>query len=272
MNNHQRPVAKGCGILAAIALGLILLVVGIVSVKTMVPLQRAGDSMAELEQSLGDAVNYTPSVSGNIPAGRMELFLKVRTELVVICDEYGTIRQAFDSIETLESQETLDMAGAGNAASGLGGAALDITPFLASFFEARNGALLRASMGLPEYSYIYAVAYHEHLLSPAIRAEIFSDGDALSPAASVMLGECLGRQREKMLRDGATPIQMALLEAEIQRMTDDPTHLIWQDGLPVAVLNSLAPYRERLDRMFCGATAGLELESTSGRAIRTALE
>ena len=64
----------------------------------------------------------------------------------------------------------------GDVAVGLGSAALSITPFLARFFELRNKALLAAEMGLDEYSYIFAVAYHDLLLTPQTLNEIFSDG------------------------------------------------------------------------------------------------
>ena len=53
-------------------------------------------------------------------------------------------------------------------------------------------------MGLSEYSYIYAVTYHDRLLSEQTRNEIFSDGAALSPEASILLRGCLTRQLKAM--------------------------------------------------------------------------
>ena len=62
------------------------------------------------------------------------------------------------------------------------------------------------------------------------------------------------------------------LEAELKKMEDDPSRIIWQDGLPEAVRASAIPYREGLDRVFCSATAGLEMERDAGRALEVALE
>jgi hypothetical protein len=164
----NRPVAKGCAILAAIIVGVPLLVVGVVGVKTWVPLQEAGEVMDELDRSLGSRATYVPALSGEISAERMELFLELRASLVAACEDYGGVRKGFDAVAWLETRDPSDPGDAkevGDVAYGLGGAALAITPFLARFFELRNDALLSASMGLQEYSYIYATAYHNLLLS-----------------------------------------------------------------------------------------------------------
>jgi len=272
MSGFKFSAAKGCGILAVALVGLPLLVVGVVGVKTWMPLQEAGKAMDELDKSLGHEASYLPTSSGEISPERMELFLDLRTSLVSTCDEYGSVRKAFDSVASLETRDSKDPAEVGAVAYGLGGAALSITPFLARFFEQRNDALLAASMGLQEYSYIYAAAYHDLLLSDRIRNEIFSDGDALSPEASAMLRGCLERQLAAMPQaDIATP-RRAALEAELKRMAADPSRLTWQDGQPDAVRVSVMPYREQLDRVFCEATAGLEMERSASRAIRLALE
>ncbi len=270
MSNNRRPVAKGCAIVAAVVIGIPLLIAGVVGVQTWVPLQRADDAFAELEASLGNSVDYTPSLNGSITADRMELFLELRAELVGLCEDYGTVQQGFDSVESLDEKDAADMGDVGGVALGLGGAALEITPFLAKFFEARNEALLAATMGLQEYSYIYAISYHERLLSNRIRNEIFSDGVPLSPEASVMLRDCL--ERQELAYAGADRKSGTVVVAEIKQMTGDPTRLIWQDELPAAVLASVAPYRTRLDALFCSATAGLEMEQAARRAIRIALE
>jgi hypothetical protein len=55
-------------------------------------------------------------------------------------------------------------------------------------------------------------------------------------------------------------------------MDTDPTRLVWEDGLSAAVRASVIPYREQLDRLFCGATAGLEMEQGARRALIVALE
>ncbi len=255
--------------LAAILLAVPLIVVGVVGVRTCVPLQQAGRSLDELESNLGEAASYAPSPTGEIAAERLELFLDLRAVLVTTCDDYGAMEAAFDSVAALESKDTGDWGEVGTVAGALGGAAFEITPFLARFFEMRNEALLEASMGFEEYAYIYAVAYREQLLSEQTRDEIFSDGVAVSPEASQMLSACLLRQLE---RGTAVGSWRAAVEAELARGRADSTRLVWQEDLPQPLRVSLAPYRARLDEVFCGATAGLEMERSSRRAIAVALE
>ena len=160
----------------------------------------------------------------------------------------------------------------GGVAYDLGGAALSITPFLGRFFELRNEALLAEKMGLREYSYIYAVAYHDHLLSAQTRNEIFSDGNALSLEASLMLRDCLVRQLAGIPQTEDEEYRRRMVEAELDRMDNDDTRLIWQDNLPEALHDSLVPYRHRLDQVFCRATAGLEMEENARRALWVAIE
>jgi len=263
---------KGCAILAAVIFGCFLLVFAVVGIQTWGPLKNARESMAELDKALGPNVTYRPAPSGEIPADRMEVFLTLRASLRTACDEYGDVQQGFDQVEALDAQEAGDLSDVGEVTVGLGKASLAITPFLARFFELRNSELLAKSMGLQEYSYIYATAYHDQLLSRQTRHEIFSDGMPLSPKASLMLQGCLSRQLAAMDQAGVEAMGQDALTAELKKMEDDPGRLIWQDGLPSSLGASINPYRERLDKMFCGATAGLEMEHGSSRALRVAIE
>lgn len=140
------------------------------------------------------------------------------------------------------------------------------------FFKLRNEALLDAEMGLKEYSYIFALAYHDLLLSEQTRREIFSDGNALSPEASIMLKDCLARQLEAIPQAQGEGFGRGGLEVELKNMTDDPGRLLWQDGLPDAIQASIIPHRDQLDQFFCKATAGLEMEQDARRALWVAIE
>lgn len=268
MGKINHPVAKGCAITSAVLIGIPLLIASVVGIKTIVPLQEAGRDLKELELKLGAEAQYVPAPDGSIPADRLELFLELRTTLVKACGDYGKVQKGFESVETLEQKDPEDIGDVGGVFKDLGSASLEITPFLARFFEMRNSALLTASMSLQEYAYIYAVAYHDQLLSEQTRHEIFSDGDALSPEASHLLKGCLLRQLDSA---GSFP-DPSMIADEISAMAEDPERLVWQDGLPAALAESIRPFRDQLDSMFCGATAGLEMERKSGRAVRLALE
>gem|GEM_PF-5789035 len=272
MGKINPSAAKGCGILAAVVVGVPLLIVGVVGVKTWVPLQRAGETLVELDRSLGSDSVYVPTPSGEIPTERMELFLELREMLISACGDYGTVQKGFNAVESLESKDSGNPHEVGDVAVGLGGAALSITPFLARYFELRNDVLFTAPMGLQEYSYIYAVAYHDRLLSDEIQNEIFSNGEALSPEAAMMLRGCLRRQLEAMPGCADETSGWEAVETELNSMEVDPSRLLWQDGLPDAVLEGVASYRKRLDQVFCGATAGLEMEQDARRALWIAIE
>jgi len=258
---------KGCLILVAIVLAIPLFILGGVGVKTWLPLREAKETLTELDRSLGDGAAYIPTPSGAIPAERMELFVELRAVMVAACADYGEVQEGFDSVAELETKDQGDPAEVRDVAVDLGGAALAITPFLARFFVLRNEALLEASMGLEEYCYIFAIAYRDHLLSASTRGEIFSDGEALSPDASLRLQACLAQQREQ-----APPSLTADLDVEMRAMAADPTRLIWQEGSPDGVEASVRPFRNRLDTLFCAATAGLEMERDPGRALWVAIE
>lgn len=272
MDKGDRSTGRGCALFAVVLLMVPIVVVGTVAVRTWVPLHQARESLDELERTLGIEARYTPAPLGEISPERMELFLGLRVSLARICADYGEVQEGFDTVASLDSTGGKNAEQTIRAVHELGGAALEITPFLARFFELRNKELLAASMGFEEYSYIYALAYHDHLLSEDTRAEIFSDGDALSPEASRMLRGCLARQLKAALpEEPGTPWRTSL-EEELERMDGDPSRLPWQDGLPEMIEASVAPYREQLDDAFCAATAGLEMERGSRRALRLALE
>ncbi len=272
MPDHgNRSRTNGCALVVAALLAVPLVVVGVVALRTWIPLQLAGRSLDELDRTLGTEARYTPPPLGAIPAGRMDRFLELRASLMRSCEDYAVLREGFEAVASLDSTETPDVEGTVRAARSVGGAALAITPYMARFFRLRNTTLLADSMGLEEYSYIYAMAYHDRLLSEETRAEIFSDGDALSPEASEMLRGCLARQLEVLGPENAASDWRASLMQELERMESDPSRLPWQDGLPPPIAASLTPYRERLDRVFCGATAGLEMERSTRRALRIAL-
>ena len=184
LDRSDRSTAIGCALLVAVLVAVPLVVVGVVAVRTWTPLQQARESLDELERTLGTETRYTPAPLGGVPAERMELFLELRASLAPVCADYGEVQGGFEAVDSLDSTRTRDAGEVARVARRLGAAALAIRPFFARFFELRNQALLVASMGLEEYSYIYALAYHDRLRSEETRAEIFSDGDALSPEAS----------------------------------------------------------------------------------------
>lgn len=269
MGSNRTAAFKLIGLMVLVPVVIATVFTAIIGVRTMNPLTAARGSLDELEQNLGESARYTPLESGAIPALRMEAFLEIRNSLVLACEEYGPVQRAFETVDSLDPDSGAGWEETGSLVKVLAGATFEITPFLARYFELRNDALLYVNMGLEEYSYIYAMAYHDELLSDHTRDQIFSNGDALSEEASAMLADCIRRQLSTM--DPTDP-RRPEIQQELARMDSDPWRLAWQDGLSASIGGSIDPYRDRLGDLFCSATAGLEMERGARRAIWLALE
>ncbi len=259
MGEGSRRWLKGCAIGCGSLALVLLLVVAAVGVRTCVPLRGAKRTMARLEARFGPAGSFVPFPDGAIPPGRLDAFLAVRSALSDTCPRFEAFLRRMERMEHLDETATSGREIA-EMSRGFARAAAGIAPLIGKFFEGRNGALLEAEMGLGEYTYIFALAYRDRLLDESFRRELFSEGGPIGPEASEALRGML-----------ATLDAEAGAEAEIRRMERDPRRLPWQDGLPAAVESSLLTYRERLDRAFCSATAGIELDPDSRRAMFIAL-
>ncbi len=62
-------------IVAAIVVGVPLLIVAVVGVQTWRPLEKASDTLVELERSLGAEADYVPAPTGAIAPERIAVFL-----------------------------------------------------------------------------------------------------------------------------------------------------------------------------------------------------
>ncbi|RKZ11442.1 hypothetical protein DRQ32_05945 [bacterium] len=269
MGQKTRSTLKLIGLAMALPILISVIFAAIVSVRTLNPLTHARHSMDELEQSLGQSTRYVPEPSGMITRPKMEAFLELRSSLVLACREYETSQRAFHAIDSLDDGSDTDWDDIVDAFKLLGGAAFEITPFLARYFALRNLALLESGLGLEEYAYIYALAYHDQLLSEETRRQVFSNGDALSAEAASVLEACLRRQLSMINSDDSFK---PAVERELAEMQSDLTRLLWQDGLPKQIQVCIDPFRSRLDELFCAPTAGLEMEHGARRAIWLALE
>jgi len=59
--------------------------------------------------------------------------------------------------------------------------------------------------------------------------------------------------------EGGGESEIVALETEISAMQADQGRIPWQDELPRAITEALAPYRAELDELYCPAMAPLEL-------------
>jgi hypothetical protein len=59
--------------------------------------------------------------------------------------------------------------------------------------------------------------------------------------------------------EGGSEAEIAALETEITALQADEGRIPWQDGIPPAITEALAPYRAELDALYYPAMAPLEL-------------
>jgi len=255
--------AFGCGALLLVP----VVIVAVVSVRTLAPLRSAKSDLTQLDSRLGP---YTPAPDGAIPAERVEAFIGVRRSLGETCARFESMETRMNRVDALEDRAEHSGEEVADATGGLAGVAVGITPLIGTFFEQRNEALAAAGMSLEEYAYIYAAAFRDRLLDDAVRHHWFFEGGSLSPEAQGALRETLQRQRDGWT-GSSTDDGLERLDAEIAAMVKDPRRVSWQDGLPVAVEESLALYRDDLDAVFCRSTAGIDMDRSSRRAIWIAL-
>ncbi|MEZ4386722.1 MAG: hypothetical protein R3D98_03960 [Candidatus Krumholzibacteriia bacterium] len=252
----------GCG--GTLVLGLIVLLVG--SVVMTGPLRQAVAAREELEARHGDQASYTPPADGAIAPDRLARFLDVREAVMGTCESFAATGRQFARMDALDEdapkREVLTEVGR------LTREVFGMVPHLGAFFEARNQALLAADMGLGEYTYIYIMAYHRELRTTPTGDAVFGDPE-LNARVHAALQQMLRNQLAALPPDA--PARTALM-AELDLLRDAPQRLPWQDGLPAAVVASLAPQRQRLDDLFCAATVGLEFNTNRTRGLSVVSE
>ena len=257
-----RGFAVGTGVLVLIPV-LLLLVVG---VRTCVPLGAAGRARTRLDERFGPPGSFTPSADGSIPHERIRAFLEVRGKLAAPCKQFETLQASMRRIDQLD-EEAPSGAELVGATRGLASVGAGITPTIGKFFEQRNNALLEAEMGLGEYTYIFALSYRNQLLE-GTGHELFFDG-GLSPDVLAVLRAALSNQLALSTGSDNEP---GPLEREIRALQEDSKRLPWSERLPPAIEESQRPFRDQLDRAYCGATAGIDMDPDSRRAMIIALD
>jgi hypothetical protein len=224
-------------------------------------LRDAIETRKQLEERHGDQASYVPPPDGAVAPDRLERFLRVREAVFVTCAEFEETSHQLRRMDEL-SPEAPRGEVFGEMRQ-LTGEVFRMVPRLGRFFELRNGALAAVDMGLGEYTYIYLVAYHDELRTSATSDGAFGDAE-IGPRVHQALRQMLRHQLEALPSDAPWRPELA---AEIERLERAPRRLPWRDGLPEAVAASVAPYRDRLDELYCAATMGLEFNTNRTRGL-----
>jgi hypothetical protein len=261
----------GCGLLVVVAGGIGTC--GYLGVKKIADRADGLDEGFDaLEEVYGAVEDYQPEADGTIPADRLDVFLAVRDDLAPVRDDLGAMFA------------TLDKEGGGGFIAKIK-AGMNFVPRLFDFVEARNRILADRAMGLGEYTYIYSIAYHSWLEKPLTDGPSFRiNGDDNDDDSGVRWGfderesEVL-EQREEDLRRFLHRVQRSMLDhqlaaaerlaldevwlaelrAESAAMDDRKRRLLWEDGVPDPLRDSLEPFRESLEASYVPVMNAVEL-------------
>ena len=274
--------AIGCGIGCGVFLliGAILGGVGFFGVKRIA--ERADgieQSFDKIDAVYGRPHDYTPPLDGRIAADRMEAYLAARDAMVGMRGEMSA------------TFVTLD--GGGNFLA-KARAGFRLVPDLFDFIEGRNRILLEHGMGLGEYQYIYTLTNFALLGKDPADGPGFTlvddedhggDGWSFNVDDGKDDPEAVREERARLVRREINEMQRAMtanhlrelessfvelpgldrdawtaqLAAEAASLEDEYLKLLWEDGLPDHVRESLEYYRTRLEDTYDPMTSILEL-------------
>jgi HAMP domain-containing protein len=246
--------AIGCGSAVVLAIAIPL----IAGLFIMRPLNRAIDSRDALEESFGNQSDFVPAASGAVAPDRIEAFIEVRQKLIETCSDFEGVDLEIKKLESFDDQDEVSRTEVLLQAFKTTKSAMSMGPLIGQFFDTRNRALVDAEMGLGEFTYIYVVAYHGRILAPDTDVELLGPRVTNARVREALLS-MLENQSDLLRESGAVQDEIEAVEAEIAAMTTDGNRLLWQDGVPAAVAESIAPFRQTLDEFFCPVTAPLEM-------------
>jgi hypothetical protein len=266
MAGAARKWAIGCGI----GCGLMIIIAGGLGTCAYVGVKKIADGAEGMEEGFetldatyGEIGEFVPEADGTIRAGRMEVFLDVRDDLVTARGELGAML------------ETLDEGGPGNFFDKIK-AGMGFIPGIFRFINERNEVLIERGMGLGEYTHIYTVAYYSWLEKPVSDGPSFTindddqgDGDIRWSMETTGDRDVFERREEDVRRylhdiqvellanqiaaaesAGLDEVWLGELRAEAERLDGLSRGLLWERGLPAQLRDSLEPYRVRLEESY----------------------
>jgi hypothetical protein len=249
-----KQTAVGCGVLLVIAIALPF----VLGVMMMGPFKRAVDDRHAIEEIYGPQEAYVPPASGVPSADRIEVFLGIRRAFAEPCADLTQAEKQMQKMDTFDDQDEIDRMEVMKEVFSLTKSMMGVGPVLGHLYEIRNQNLLDAGMGLGEFTYIFAVAYNDRLLDEPEGEQLFGP-TATNRRVRKALLSMLESQLAVLRSEGGEEVEIEALETEIAAMQEDDRRIPWQEGIPPAITEALAPYRTELDELYCPAMAPLEL-------------
>jgi hypothetical protein len=228
----------------------------------LVPIQQSKQLEQKLIERFDWANEYIPPANGLITPERAEKFIRVREAVQTNCAIFQGILDSVMKLEEMESNQ--DMSAAEKASEGIESlqSMFSAAPNFLEFMDARNNSLLIEEMGLGEYIYIYLAAYGPQLAGEGDSRYADQEEAYISSRARDEYVQILGNQQTALEATGSGASTRALvttLQAEISALKDGTHTSPWPSGPPAMTGNSLAPYREQLDNLYCQGIVEIEL-------------
>lgn len=220
----------------------------------------------KLEQTLieryGWADRFTPPVDGALSPARLESFIRVREAVQPNCVVFHKILDDVVGLEALEADE--NMPSGEKLSKGLDSfkSMFSVAPGFLEFMDARNQALLNEQMGLGEYIYIYLAAYGEQLAEDTNSVYADMEEAHISPRARDEFAQMLLNQASAMEADAAHADQSGLMDElriEAEKLSSGAHASPWPGGPPANIRDSLTPYRQQLNELYCTGIVKTEL-------------
>jgi hypothetical protein len=263
VSETARQWAQGCAIGCAA-----LVAVSVVGVVGLTLSMRAAfnDATADrtvLTERYGEVGSYTPAADGSVAADRMAAFLTVREALREVHAEVMRVDGQMGDFERLAEDGEPPMRVALPAVVRMSKAMMGLPRVFGEIESARNRALVEVGMGLGEYTYIYAMAYHDELMDPAAGVHLFGSSAASSRVRDELRGMIRRQLDAARTALGDEDPRVAALAAELDALDGDAGRIPWADGLPPEIAAGFAPFRERLEAGYSAAAAELDLLNSS---------
>jgi len=246
--------------LLALATVLFFIAAGIYYV--LVPVQKSKKLEQTLVDQFGWVTDYTPPASGFVQPERAEKFIRVREDVQSNCAIFQGILDSVIRLEGLESNQ--DMSAGEKASEGLDGLKemFSAAPNFLEFMDARNSSLLAEEMGLGEYVYIYLAAYGQQLARETDSKYADQEEATVSARAREEYIQLLGKQLsalETSENNTSNQVLATTIRTEILALRNGAHASPWPGGPPAITDESLAPYREQLDKLYCQGIVEVEL-------------
>lgn len=248
--------------------GCLLIVVALVFITASgVYFSTAGIRDAKrLEQTLIDrydwANNYTPSIDGAIPPQRVEKFIRVRQAVQTQCRDYQAVLTSIAKLDKIDSNEDTTASEAASTGMESFKSAFSAGPKMVEFSNTRNQALVDQEMGIGEYIYIYLTTYGQLLASESASPYSGMEEAYLSPRARNEFIQMLKNQLAALDSSGRKASYTELadrLRQEIESLESGTQTSPWPSGPFGPAHESLAPYQQELNELYCSGVVKIEL-------------